>query len=78
MLSGSVKLAKPVTKSAIGLIIDPTSEILDCFSMIKVINDKPHAKNIRDSYKLLNGKYPKLNQRSPSSAINKIFTKILP
>ena len=49
-------LAKPVTNNAIGVLIDPMIGIFDR-SSIKAANEViPQAKNIKDSYKLLNGK----------------------
>jgi P pilus assembly chaperone PapD len=49
MLSGKLKLAKPVTKSEIGVLIDPTRLIFDLRSKIKVINVIAQAKNNSDS-----------------------------
>jgi hypothetical protein len=56
MLSGNDKLAKPVTKSAIGVLIQPIKDTLERSSAINVMNVIPQAKKNNDSYRLLNGK----------------------
>jgi len=78
MLSGSERLANPVTKSAIGVLIDPTKLTWDLFSIIKVINVIPHARKSNDSYKLLNGKYPKFNHLRAKRINKDKFAKIFP
>ena len=78
MFSGSDKLANPVTKSAMGVLIEPTRLIFERFSMIKVIKVIPQARKSNDSYKLLNGKYPKFIQRSASKINNEKFAKTFP
>ena len=56
MLSGNDKLAKPVTKSAIGVLMQPIKDTLERSSAINVMNVIPQARKNSDSYRLLNGK----------------------
>ena len=58
ILSGKDKPANPTTKSEIGLLIAPIMEVRVLYSRTKLVKVIPQAKNIKDSYKLLNGKYP--------------------
>ena len=64
MLSGKERLANPVTNNAIGVLIEPTIATFELSSTINVTKVIPQTKNIKDSYKLLSGKYPKFNQRN--------------
>lgn len=66
MLSNKKKLAKPVTNNAIGVLIEPTIATFELSSTINVTKVIPQTKNIKDSYKLLSGKYPKFNHRRPN------------
>jgi hypothetical protein len=63
--SGNESVANPTINIANGLIIAPNKvkEVTD--SSIKAIKVIPQVKNNKDSYKLLNGKYP-LSNPSPS------------
>jgi hypothetical protein len=78
IFSGKDKLAKPETKSAIGELIEPINGKFERCWIIILISVIPHAKNIKDSYKLLNGKYPKFIQRELSKMKIAKFTKQLP
>ena len=66
MLSGKERLANPVTNNAIGVLIEPTIATFELSSTINVTKVIPQTKNIKDSYKLLSGKYPKFNHRRPN------------
>ena len=54
--SGNDKLANPVTNKDIGVLIDPIMETFERSSIMTPNDVIPQAKNIKDSYKLLNGK----------------------
>ena len=50
--------AKPTIKRTIRLLTAPIREILILNFITIVVNVTPQAKNNKDSYKLLKGKYP--------------------
>ena len=56
ILSGNDNPANPIIKSEIGLLIAPIMEVRVLNSRKTVVVVIPHAKNSKDSYKLLNGK----------------------
>jgi len=58
MFSGSDKLANPTTNKLMGLLIDPIIDVSVLYSKTILVNVIPQARNIRDSYRLLKGKYP--------------------
>tara|TARA_B100000945_G_C20106771_1_gene468417 strand:+ start:314 stop:484 length:171 start_codon:yes stop_codon:yes gene_type:complete len=56
MLSGNERPAKPIMKSEIGLLMEPTIDVLLFDSRSMVVKVIPQAKNNSDSYRLLKGK----------------------
>jgi len=68
-----VKFAKPSINRIIGIKMDPTSVLLILNSKYKHSINNIQAKNIRDSYKLLNGKYPAIIHRHNNIKINNMF-----
>jgi hypothetical protein len=68
-------------KNKIGDAIAPIKRLFVLFSNINSIDDIAQHKKIRDSYKLLNGKYDCVIQRINNVRVNKrllIITLILP
>jgi hypothetical protein len=63
--SGKDKVAKATTNIDSGVVTAPINEIATLFSITIVIAVIPQIKNIKDSYKLLNGKYPFSSHRDP-------------
>ena len=63
--SGKDRVAKATTNRDNGLVTAPISEIAILLSTAIVIAVTPQMKNIRDSYKLLRGKYPFSNHLEP-------------
>ena len=78
MLSGKERLANPVTNNAIGVLIEPTIATFELSSTINVTKVIPQTKNIKDSYKLLSGKYPKFNHRRPNKRNAKTLAHAVP
>ena len=56
ILSGNERPANPITNKEMGLLIEPIIEVFVFDSRNIVIEVIPHAKNNKDSYKLLKGK----------------------
>jgi hypothetical protein len=46
------------TNNEIGLLIEPIIDVSVLYSRTTLVKVMPHARNIKDSYKLLKGKYP--------------------
>ena len=66
--SGNDRVAKATTKSDRGLVTAPINDIATLFSITIVIAVIPQIKNIKDSYRLLKGKYPFSNHLEPRFA----------
>ena len=70
MSIGNVKLENPEMKKRIGLAIAPIIRLFVLYSITKWILEIPQQRKIKDSYKLLNGKYP-----SPIHLLNNVTIK---
>jgi hypothetical protein len=78
IFSGKDNPANPTTKSEIGLLTEPINPMRALFSIKILVDVNPQARNIKDSYKLLNGKYPFTNHRKLSKLKSNTLVTTIP
>jgi hypothetical protein len=76
--AGKIKVAKLLTIKLTGTIIAPIIFVFVFVSIKIKINNTHQSKNRSDSYKLLSGKYPDVNQRNAKVVNNKKLLEIIP